>query len=55
MKRLCRRLALRHGPAAEDVAIRVETAAGEVAQVDFAYAGLRYDPAQGCCARAGCS
>jgi transposase len=47
VKRMCQRLALRHGPVAQDVAIRVETAAGEVAQVDFAYAGLRYDPTQG--------
>ena len=47
VKRLCARLALAEGPQATDVAIRVETAAGEVAQVDFAYAGLRYDPARG--------
>ena len=47
VKRLCRRLALEQGPVAEDVAIRVETAAGEVAQVDFAYAGLRYDAQRG--------
>ncbi len=29
------------------MAIRVETAPGEVAQVDFGYAGLRYDPERG--------
>jgi len=45
VRRLCRRLALEDGPDERDVTIRVETAAGEVAQVDFAYAGLRYDPA----------
>jgi transposase len=44
VKRLCRRMALADGPRAGDVAIRVETAPGKVAQVDFAYAGLRYDP-----------
>ncbi len=46
VKRLCRRLGAADGPEATDVAIRVETAAGEIAQVDFAYAGLRYDPAR---------
>jgi len=44
VKRLCKRLARQDGPRPEDVAIRVETAPGEVAQVDFGYAGLRYDP-----------
>jgi transposase len=44
VKRLCRRLAREEGPRAEDIAIPVETEAGEVAQVDFGYAGLRYDP-----------
>ena len=47
VRRLCRRLTGERGPAPESIAIRVETAAGEVAQVDFAYAGLRYDPVQG--------
>jgi len=47
VRRLCRRLARERGPVPEDVVIRVETAAGEVAQVDFAYAGLRYDPVAG--------
>jgi transposase len=46
IKRICRRLKAEAGPRAEDVAIRVETAPGEVAQVDFGYAGLRYDPAR---------
>jgi len=47
VKRLCRRLDAQRGPAATDVAIRVETAPGEVAQVDFGYAGKRYDPDRG--------
>ena len=47
VKRLCRRLEGEEGPKAEEVAIRVETAPGEIAQVDFAYAGLRYDRTRG--------
>jgi len=47
VKRLCLRIARERGPKAEDVAIRVETAPGEVAQVDFGYAGKRYDPVRG--------
>jgi transposase len=47
VKRLCRRLDRESGPAPTDVAIPVETAAGEVAQVDFGYAGKRYDPDRG--------
>lgn len=35
------------GVRAEDVAIAVETAAGEIAQVDFGYVGKLYDPACG--------
>lgn len=35
------------GVRAEDVAIPVETAAGEVAQVDFGYVGMLYDAASG--------
>ena len=35
------------GVRAEDVAISVETAAGDVAQVDFGYVGKLYDPACG--------
>jgi transposase len=35
------------GVRAEDVAIPVETAAGEVAQVDFGYVGKLYDPSTG--------
>lgn len=47
IKRLCLRLEREEGPKAVDVAIPVETAPGEVAQVDFGYAGKRYDPARG--------
>jgi transposase len=47
VKRLCLRLERAEGPQAVDVAIPVETAPGEVAQVDFGYAGKRYDPARG--------
>jgi transposase len=46
IKRMCRRLKAEAGPKEEDVAIRVETAPGEIAQVDFGYAGQRYDPEQ---------
>jgi transposase len=44
VKRLCRRLDRERGPAPTDVAIPVETTPGQVAQVDFGYAGKRYDP-----------
>lgn len=47
VKRMCCRLKAAAGPAEEDVAIRVETVPGEIAQVDFGYAGLRYDPELG--------
>jgi hypothetical protein len=47
VKRLCRRLDLEAGPKPTDVAIPVETAPGEVAQIDFVYAGKRYDPERG--------
>jgi transposase len=47
VKRLCRQVARERGPMPTDVAIPVETAPGEVAQVDFGYAGLRYDPQLG--------
>lgn len=47
IKRLCLRLERAEGPQAVDVAIPVETAPGEVAQVDFGYAGKRYDPERG--------
>ena len=47
VKRLCRRLAKVAGPRADQVAIPVETAAGEVAQVDFGYVGKIYDAKAG--------
>jgi transposase len=47
VKRVCRRLDRERGPTAEDVAIPVETAPGEIAQVEFKYAGLRFDPERG--------
>ena len=45
MKRLYRRLKQAGGVLAKDVAIPVETRAGEVAQVDFGYVGRLYDSA----------
>ena len=47
IKRLCRRFGRARGPLPTDVAIPVETAPGEIAQVDFGYAGMRYDPDRG--------
>lgn len=47
IKRLYARLEREVGPLATDVAIRVETAPGAVAQVDFGFAGKRYDPERG--------
>lgn len=47
VKRACVRLRLERGVRAEDVAIHVETAPGEVAQVDFGYAGELFDPVEG--------
>lgn len=44
IKRLCLRLGRERGVRAEDVAIPVETAPGEVAQVDFGYVGQLLDP-----------
>jgi len=44
VKRFVRRLRREHGPRPEDVAIPVETAPGEVAQVDFGYVGKLFDP-----------
>lgn len=44
IKRLCKRLSAATGPKPADVAIPVETAPGEVAQVDFGYAGPLFDP-----------
>ena len=47
VKRMCVQLKKAQGPSAEDVAIPVETLPGEIAQVDFGYAGLIYDPVKG--------
>jgi transposase len=47
IKRACARLRRERGVQAEDVAIPVETPAGEVAQVDFGYAGKLYDAKEG--------
>ncbi len=44
VKRLCTRIKRARGVQAKDVVIAVETAAGEVAQVDFGYVGKLYDP-----------
>lgn len=45
LKRLVRRIRQERGVKPEDVAIPVDTEAGEVAQVDFGYAGKLWDPA----------
>jgi transposase len=47
VKRMCRQISKATGVRAEDVAIPVETGAGEVAQVDFGYVGELYDPDEG--------
>ncbi|HVV84551.1 MAG TPA: IS21 family transposase [Kofleriaceae bacterium] len=44
VKRLCRTLKRARGVRPQDVAIPVETAPGEVAQVDFGYVGKLFDP-----------
>ena len=47
VKRLCTRLRKARGVKSSEVTMPVETEAGEVAQVDFGYAGKRYDPEKG--------
>lgn len=47
IKRMCCRLRAEAGPSEQDVVIPVETVPGQVAQVDFGYAGRRYDPERG--------
>jgi hypothetical protein len=47
VKRLCKRLQLDKGVTAEDVAIPVDTDAGEIAQVDFGSIGKLWDPDTG--------
>lgn len=44
VKRLCRTLKRARGVQPSEVAIPVETAPGEVAQVDFGYVGKLLDP-----------
>ncbi|MBA2662571.1 MAG: hypothetical protein H0U74_09775 [Bradymonadaceae bacterium] len=44
IKRFCLQLKEQKGPAPEDVVIRVETVAGDVAQIDFGSVGKLYDP-----------
>ncbi|MEZ6196803.1 MAG: IS21 family transposase [Planctomycetota bacterium] len=46
-RHLVLRIKKAQGPRPEDVAIPVETQAGEVAQVDFGYVGKIYDPSEG--------
>jgi transposase len=43
LKRLCARLKRESQVRSQDVHIRVETAPGDVAQVDFGYVGMLYD------------
>ena len=47
VKRAVRRIRREQGPRPEDIAIPVETAPGEVAQVDFGFAGWFFDPQTG--------
>jgi transposase len=47
LKRLCKRLKKEQGIGPQDVRIPVETDPGEVAQVDFGYVGMLYDPDSG--------
>lgn len=44
VKRLCKALRRARGIQPQDVAIPVETAPGQIAQVDFGYVGKLYDP-----------
>lgn len=52
IKRLCIRLENERGARPEDVALRVETEPGEIAQVDFGYVGELYDPKARCMRKA---
>lgn len=47
VKRMCLRLKAERGPRPEDVVLRVETAPGDVCQVDFGYVGKLFDPDTG--------
>ena len=44
VKRMCRAIQRSRGVQPQDVAIPVETAPGEIAQVDFGYVGKLFDP-----------
>ena len=54
IKRLCRAIAKARGVRAEDVAIPVETAPAEIAQVDFGYVGKLLDPSEHVLRKAWC-
>lgn len=47
VKRMCRAFSKQKGISPQDVVISVMTAPGDIAQVDFGYAGKLYDPATG--------
>jgi transposase len=47
VKRMCLRINQERGPRPEDVVLVVQTAPGEVAQVDFGYVGKLFDPISG--------
>lgn len=47
VKRMVKRLRIEQGVSASDIAIPVETEPGHIAQVDFGYAGYRYDSRTG--------
>jgi len=47
IKRACRQFLKTRGVLATDVAIPIEVAPGQFAQVDFGYAGMLYDPEHG--------
>ena len=47
VKRMVARIRRERGPQASDVAVPVETGPGDVAQVDFGFAGWRWDPGTG--------
>jgi len=52
VKRMCLRIKQEQGPRPEDVVLIVDTAPGEIAQVDFGYVGRLFDPTTGLIRRA---
>jgi transposase len=54
IKRLCRAIEKARGVNERDVAIPVETEAGEIAQVDFGYVGKLFDPVTNTLRKAWC-